>query len=164
MDIAVASPAGLLRSRPVPPPRPVWSRSTLLDDLPQTVAPAVLAEEGSSRSAPLFLIEIRPLGGVAARPPLVPNAVGGRDGAALVNVVATPDPAMFDAASEAAASLFGRLRPWSLERTLLNFDPLASATCWDATTRSRLAAIRGRSAAVPVRGDGAGRSSPAAGD
>jgi len=123
----------------------VWSRSTLLDDLPQTLASVVLAEEGSNRSAPLALIEIRPLGGVAARPPVVPNAVGGRDGMALVNVVAPPDPALFNAASEAAASLFRRLRPWSLGRTLLNFDPLADATCWDVATRTRLAAIRRRS-------------------
>ena len=145
VEVAVASPAALLRWRPAPPPRPVWSRSTLLDDLPPTLAPVVLAEEGANRPAPLPLIEIRHLGGVAARPPSVPNAVGGRDGAALVNVVAPPDPAMFNAASEAAASLFSRLRPWSLERTLLNFDPLASAACWDVATRSRLAAIRRRS-------------------
>lgn len=97
------------------------------------------------RAVAVTAVEIRPLGGVAGRPPVIPNAVGGRDGVALVNAIAAPDPAMFEVAAEAARSVFGRLGPWSIGRSLLNFDPLASATCWDGETLSRLDAIRSRS-------------------
>lgn len=144
VDVVVGSPARLLRSQPAPPPIPVSSRSILLGDLPPVVARAMLDEVGPDRSVPLLVVELRSLGGAAARTPAHPNAVGGRDGVALVNAIAVPDPAMFRPAAEAAGSLFERLRPWSLGRSLLNFDPLASATCWDAETRSRLDAIRSR--------------------
>ncbi|MGH7911840.1 MAG: FAD-binding oxidoreductase, partial [Candidatus Dormibacteraceae bacterium] len=139
----VGSPAHLLHSRPAPRPLPLWSRSTVLDALPAEVVPALLDVVGPEREVPLLAVEVRPLGGVAARPPVVPNAVGGRDAAALVNVIAAPNPALFESAvPEVAGRLFDRLAPWSRDRSLLNFDPLRSPSCWDGATYARLEATR----------------------
>lgn len=142
VDVASGSPAKLLRLRPEPTPIPTWSQSVVLDRLSEDVVPAIVDVAGPRQEIPIHVLELRPLGGAAARMPQVPNAVGHRDAAALVNVVATPDPHVFDAAAAAAGQLWTALAPWTVGRTLLNFAPDARASCWDADTWARLESVR----------------------
>jgi hypothetical protein len=142
VEVASGTPAELLRRRPEPAPMPTWSRSVVLDRLFEDVVPAIVDVAGTRQEVPFLLLELRPLGGAAARLPLVPNAVGHRDAAALVNVVSTPDPQVFDAAAGVGERLWTALAPWTDGRTLLNFDPDARASCWDADTWARLESVR----------------------
>ena len=96
-------------------------------------------------------VEIRTLGRAAARQAPVPNAVGGRSAAHLLNVYAAPDPALSDIERLAAVravswTLFAQ---WSGPIELINFVGRANGAdavlrSWSPDQNNRLDAIRGR--------------------
>src|ERR1700722_6022462 len=140
---------GTIHGDPVTP-MPVANGSATLAPLePESVA-ALLAAAGPDTDAPLASVEIRTLGGAAARPAPVPNAVGGRCAAHLLNVYAAPDPALSDAARLAAVrSVLGRLAQWRAPVELINFvgranDADTVLRSWSPEDLDRLDAIRAR--------------------
>ena len=82
---------GTIHGDPVTP-MPVANGSATLATLDAGTVAALLAAAGPGTDAPLASVEIRTLGGAAARPAPVPNAVGGRSAAHDLNVYAAPDP------------------------------------------------------------------------
>ena len=112
---------GTIHGDPVTP-MPVANGSATLATLDAGTVAALLAAAGPGTDAPLASVEIRTLGGAAARPAPVPNAVGGRSAAHDLNVYAAPDPALSDAERLAAVrSVLGRLAPWRAPVELINF-------------------------------------------
>ena len=81
---------------------PVANGSATLATLDAEAIAALLAAAGPQTDTPLSSVEIRTLGGAVARQALVPNAVGGRCAAHLLNVYAAPDPALSDSERLAA--------------------------------------------------------------
>ena len=71
---------GTIHADPVTP-MPVANGSATLATLDAGAVAALLAAAGPGTDAPLASVEVRTLGGAAARPAAVPNAVGGRGAA-----------------------------------------------------------------------------------
>ena len=140
---------GTIHADPVTP-MPVANGSATLATLDAGAVAALLAAAGPGTDAPLASVEVRTLGGAAARPASVPNAVGGRGAAHDLNVYAAPDPALSDAARLAAVrSVLGRLAPWRAPVELINFvgranDADTVLRSWSPGDSDRLDAIRAR--------------------
>jgi FAD/FMN-containing dehydrogenase len=127
-------------------PVPFCQAGLTLRDLTADTIDAVLVVAGAQAPVPVLLCEIRLLGGALARPPSTPNAVGGRDAAYHLSVIAvrTPDAAT---AAPAVAAVLAAAQPWSSGRTLLNLhgvpaDAADRARAWDPATYRRLADLR----------------------
>ena len=107
---------GTIHHEPTDEPVPAFDRNVLLRDLDHEAVTVLSKHAGPGASAP-FLVELRAWGGALSRPPVVPNAVGGRD--AAYSLLAISDP---DAGNRAARDeLLAALRPWATGSTYLNF-------------------------------------------
>ncbi|MBO3746816.1 FAD-binding oxidoreductase [Streptosporangiaceae bacterium NEAU-GS5] len=73
-------------------PVPAYDRGVLLRDLPETTLERLLEVAGPGKDLPLIAVEIRHLGGAASRRAPDFNAVGGRDAAYSLAVVAPAIP------------------------------------------------------------------------
>ena len=138
---------GAIHGDPVTP-MPVANGSATLTTLDADTIAALLAAAGPQTDAPLSSVEIRTLSGAAARQAPVPNAVGGRSAAHLLNVYAAPDPALSDPERLAAVrSVLGSVTQWSAPIQLINFVGRANDTgavlhSWSPDQNDRLDAIR----------------------
>ena len=114
---------------------------------PDTVA-AVLAAADLGSDLPLSSVEIRTLGPATKRQPPVPDAVGGRSTAHLLNVYAAPNPSLDDEARlDAARAVLDAAAPWRAPVNLVNFVGRANAPdaierSWTLEQNDRLDAIR----------------------
>ena len=125
---------GTIHGDPVAP-MPVANGSATLATLDAETIAALLATAGPQTDAPLSSVEIRTLGGAVARQAPVPNAVGGRSAAHLLNVYAAPDPALSDPERLAAVrSVLESVTQWRAPIELINFVGRANDT--DAVLRS----------------------------
>ncbi|SDH64440.1 FAD/FMN-containing dehydrogenase [Sinosporangium album] len=119
------------------PPNPLdfGEYCVLLRDLP---VGDLLAAAGPDVELPLDLVEIRHLGGAAAREPQIPNAVGGRDAEFCLLSVGLPEYT-----ATAGAAVANAVAASHTGGTLLNFcgqgDPRRAYT---AETYGRLAALK----------------------
>jgi len=131
-------------------PRPVANGSAALATLDADAIAALLATAGPQTDAPLSSVEIRTLGGAAARQAPVPNAVGGRSAAHDLNVYAAPDPALSDPERLAAVrSVLESVTQWRAPIELINFVGRANDTdavlrSWSPDQNDRLDTIRSR--------------------
>lgn len=138
---------GTIHSDPVAP-MPVADGSATLAALDADVVAALLAAAGPQTDAPLASVEIRTLGGAAARPAPVPNAVGGRSAPHGLNVFAAPDPALTDGERLAAVrSVLESVAQWRAPAELINFvgranDADTLLRSWSPEQNDRLDAIR----------------------
>lgn len=88
-----------------------------------------------------FVTEIRHFGGAYARPPKIPNCVGGRDASFSVFTGTVPEPGSLRARDD----LLAGLRPWSTGGTNLNFsgvDDTAPARVGSAYTTADFDRLR----------------------
>ncbi|MEH3032871.1 MAG: FAD-binding protein [Aeromicrobium erythreum] len=130
------------------PPMPVWQRGILLVDLTAEAVDLLLEVTGPDSGAPLLGVEVRRLGGATTRP--ANDAISGRDADWLVNVVAVPDPALFDTVvPETVDRLESALEPWTTGGTQLNFHGAVTPSRpvdlgWSPAVAARLASVRAR--------------------
>lgn len=96
-------------------PLPFWKCEGGLTELPGDAVDQLVKLAGPGINTPFLLVEVRQLGGALARPPAVPNAVGGRAAAYTVMAVGVALPGLVDDVREAGANLLGALAPWLSE-------------------------------------------------
>jgi FAD/FMN-containing dehydrogenase len=108
---------GTIHHEPTDVPVPAFDRNILLRGFDHDAATILAKHAGPMAGAPL-LVELRAWGGALARPPAVPNAVGGR-GAAF-SLLAISDSAAEDRALR--DELLDAMRPWGTGGTFLNFN------------------------------------------
>jgi hypothetical protein len=129
-------------------PMPVVEGGTLLRAFDHGAADLLLAAAGPQVEVPLASVELRLLGGAIATTPAQPNAVGGRDAAYSLHVVAAPVPELLDTVLPAAVrGVLDQLDPWSTGRVQANFHgnanpPGSLSTAWPDAVRARLRAVR----------------------
>ena len=114
---------------------------------PATVE-AVLAAADLGSDLPLSSVEIRSPGPATRRQPPVPDAVGGRSTAHLLNVYAAPDPSLDDNARlDVVRAVLDAVAPWRAPVNLVNFVGRANGAdaieqSWTPEQNDRLDAIR----------------------
>lgn len=140
---------GLIHADPTDPV-PSWGWGALLAPLDQDFVSTLTEQFHPAAPLPFLGIELRHLGGAAAREVEGGSAVGGRDAAFAIHVLGAPDPSLFaEVLPRAAAAFAETLRPWTAAATNIHFIshvPAAEefATAWPAETFGRLAALRRR--------------------
>ncbi|GAA2724875.1 FAD-binding oxidoreductase [Actinocorallia aurantiaca] len=134
---------GTIHHEPTSAPYVAHDRNVLLSELTGDTA-AVLADlAGPAAQAP-FVTEIRHFGGAYARPPKIPNCVGGRDASFSVFTGTVPEPESLRARDD----LLAKLRPWSTGGTNLNFsgvedtDPAQVGSAYTAADFDRLRTLK----------------------
>ena len=159
---------GAIHADPVDP-MPVVERSVLLEEFPVAAVEAFLDATAPGRS-PVMMAELRLMGGALARPPAVPNAVGGRSAAVNLHAVGVLAPQIATLVPVAVEELLARLRPWSTGASLVNFagapGPLADervSAGVGAQACARLAALRAATDPAGVLAPAARWSVPAGG-
>lgn len=128
-------------------PLPAWDAGLGLRELPEQAIDALLAGAGPKADSPLTIVELRHLGGAAARSQGAPNAVGGRDAEFLLGLIAVYPPPLRAAVDQAGAALLDAMRPWALPHGLpANFQgadaaPDSVRRAWSPDTVERLRTI-----------------------
>jgi len=136
-----------IHSDPVDP-APFVERSAMLSELTPRTVDTVLALAGAGTDCPAAFVELRHLGGALSRPPRVPNAVGNRDAAFALWIVAIGTPEDTAVPMAFADRALGELAPWSTGGKYLNFMSTHDASAdlvkpaYDADTYTRLEAIK----------------------
>lgn len=108
-------------------PMPAYDRSLLLGELDSQAADAILGQAGPEANAS-YILELRHLGGAFARPPEVPSAVGGRDGAFSLFSASGFAPDRLEDARREHDALHAAVAPWSTGGAVLNFMGIDDAT------------------------------------
>ncbi|WP_171169091.1 FAD-binding oxidoreductase [Streptomyces sp. I05A-00742] len=114
---------GTIHHEPTSLPYVVHDRNLLLSDLTHDAVDTLVDLAGPDARPP-FVTELRHFGGAYARPPEVPNCVGGRD--AAFSLFTGADPASGPPRQRDA--LLAGLRPWSTGGMNLNFAGVEDAT------------------------------------
>ncbi|MBT2207265.1 FAD-binding oxidoreductase [Actinomadura sp. NEAU-AAG7] len=109
---------GTIHHEPTDAPYVAYDRNVFLHDIDKDAADTLLAHAGPDAQPP-FITELRHFGGAYARPPEVPNCVGGRDATFCLFTGATLTEAT--PALESRDRLLMDLRPWSTGGTNINF-------------------------------------------
>ncbi|GGK06334.1 oxidoreductase [Streptomyces camponoticapitis] len=107
---------GTIHHEPTSAPYVAHDRGLLLGELTGGTVDALVALAGPDAGG-TFVTELRHFGGAYARPPKVPNCVGGRDAAFSLFTGAVPDPETL----RRRDGLLTGLRPWSTGGITLNF-------------------------------------------
>lgn len=150
MDLVGEMPYAAVDSIHMDPtdPMPMWERGTALRELPAAAVDALLAAAGPGVETPLIMVEVRHLGGAAARPATVPNAVAGRDAAFEVFAIAPTAGPLVEVAPAITQAVADGVAPWSTGGSLLNHlgqaGPDRVRRMWPAATRERLLAVKRR--------------------
>lgn len=134
-----------------PVPLPWLDRATVLGELPEAAADALLAELGADSDSQLGFVELRPLGGALQRPPAVPNAVPGRDAQWSLVASAGGPPDLAAVFEKQLTSLVDAMAPWAQEEMMTNLlstqqgtTPAQVRAIYGAERYDRLAAIKKR--------------------
>ncbi|MFD6335311.1 FAD-binding oxidoreductase [Streptomyces niveus] len=109
--------SGTIHHDPVSAPYVAYDRNVLLGELTADTVDTLLALTAPDTGGGAFPTELRHFGGAYARPPQVPNCVGGRDAAFSLFPRATPEPGILRRRDD----LLAGLRPWSTGGISLNF-------------------------------------------
>lgn len=131
---------GTIHHEPTSMPYVAYDRNVLLSDLTDDAVDIIVALAGPDAGAP-FVTELRHFGGAYARPPKVPNCVGGRDAAFSLFTGAVPEAEGLRRRDD----LLDRLRPWSTGGTNLNFagvEDISPASVEAAYTPADFARLR----------------------
>ena len=130
-------------------PVPAAERCLLLPGLPEGAIGTLLELAGPGAPTPLLAVALRHLGAALARPPEVPDAVGARDAAYLlqtVGVLAGPDAADVPGGLAAVRSA---MEGWSTGASFVNLhgapgDAADRARAWPTETYERLRRVKDR--------------------
>lgn len=122
LDTVMTMPYRAVGSIHNEPTRPVrfYATNGVLDDVDDHAVDTLLDEAGPDVRAPFF-VELRHLGGALARPPVVPNAIGRRDGRFTAYTGAVVTPRTIDAVRDAMARFHDAMRPWATGGVCANF-------------------------------------------
>ncbi|HEY0125917.1 MAG TPA: FAD-binding oxidoreductase [Blastococcus sp.] len=128
-------------------PMPAWEKGMLLTELPEEAVDALLAAAGPQVEIPIFMTEIRLMGGALARQPRVPNAVAGRSGAFAVEVIGPGIPELAQVVPMIGKGVLGTLEQWKAPETMINFlgevsGPDEVAAAYLPETYQRLRAVK----------------------
>ena len=128
-------------------PIPVRETCTLLDDLTPEAVGGIMSVAGPGVQSPLLMLELRHLGGMLARVPQVPDAVGPRDAAYCLFFLGALMPPVADAVPGALTAAVAEMAPYTTGRTFVNlhgrpFSPEDLARPWNADTYDRLMRIK----------------------
>jgi hypothetical protein len=139
---------GTIHHDPTDAPYVAYDRNVLLRDIGKEAVDTLLTHAGPDAQPP-FITELRHFGGAYARPPEIPNCVGGRDaafsvftGAAFTS--ATPGPGSLESRDRFLADL----RPWSTGGTNINLagvedtDPAIVRTAYRPGDYTRLTELK----------------------
>lgn len=107
---------GSIHHEPTSAPYVAYDRNMMLRELTDDAVDAVVAL-ADQRADSAFVTELRHFGGAYARPPKVPNCVGGRDAAFSLFTGAVPQPEILRRRDD----LLARLRPHGTGAINLNF-------------------------------------------
>ncbi|MDT7748095.1 MAG: hypothetical protein QOD96_1757 [Pseudonocardiales bacterium] len=127
-------------------PHGFYGTNAMLRELAEPVAGRTLDLVGPDAPVPC-VVQLNHLGGALARPPATPNAVGHRDAAYLLRVLAVVDGPGPSPAHAAPTRLTEALAPWTLGRSP-NFvlgeesTPDQVRSCFDADDYRRLARLK----------------------
>ena len=102
-------------------PMPAWEKGMLLADLPAEAVDTLLAAAGPQVEIPIFMTELRLMGGALGRQPAVPNAVPGRGAQFLVEVIGPGIPELAQVVPMVGKGVLGALAPWRAPETMINF-------------------------------------------
>ncbi len=126
-----------------------YDRTLMLRDLDKAAAETIVSLAGPDSGAP-FVVELRHFGGAYARPPAVPNAVGGRDAAFSLYSGSVIEPGRLDESRRAHDELHAAMRPWSTGRAFPNFLGIDDTTpdrvraAYDPADFDRLTELKAR--------------------
>jgi len=124
MDVLGAMPTtkmGMIHNDPTEP-SPSWVNGGMLTHADDELATAMLGNVGADVAAPFVAVELRHLGSRTTVDVEGGSAVGGRDAAFTLNVVAVPNPgASVPAIEQAWANLAADIAPWRSPVTTINF-------------------------------------------
>lgn len=128
-------------------PLPFWNCGGGLTDLPADAVDRLVKLAGPGVNSPLLQLEVRQLGGALARPPAVPNAVGGRSAAYAVTALGVAVPGLVDDVRQAGSNLLVALAPWLSETAVPNpagagFDAERMNRLWSADQYRRLGRLK----------------------
>jgi FAD/FMN-containing dehydrogenase len=115
-EMASSVLVGTIHHEPTSMPYVAYDRNLLLTELTGDAVDTIIALAGSGAAAS-FVTGLRHFGGAYARPPEVPNCVGGREAAFSLFTGAVPETEILRRRDD----LLARLRPWSTGGTNLNF-------------------------------------------
>jgi FAD/FMN-containing dehydrogenase len=127
-------------------PHGFYGTNAMLRELAEPVAGRTLDLVGPDAPVPC-VVQLNHLGGALARPPATPNAIGHRDAAYLLRVLAVVDGPGPSPAPAAPTRLTEALAPWTLGRSP-NFvlgeesTPDQVRNCFDADDYRRLARLK----------------------
>src|SRR3954447_446305 len=149
IDTFATIPAAALQHLHMDPPNPVPGRGTsmLLSELSAEAVDALVDVAGAGREVPLVVIDLRHIGGAAARPHSSHGAGGTIDAEyamfAVGMVMAPPMAAAIDAFKPA---LHGALASCAAERTYMNFteSPTGAEEMFTPADHERLRAVKRR--------------------
>jgi FAD/FMN-containing dehydrogenase len=131
-------------------PSPAWGRGFMLRGADPDFVRALLGVVGAGTDAPFVGVEVRQLGGAAARDVEGGSPVGGRENPDVVQVIGVPDPSLFATVLPSAfAGLRTAIEPWIASTTTINWlaeedDAAQFRSAWDPETFARLAEVRHR--------------------
>lgn len=127
-----------------------WGWGALLAELDQDFAAVLTGQFNPTAPIPFLAIELRHLGGAAARDVEGGSAVGGRDGAFAIHVVGAPDPSLFAEVLPRAADGFrAAIARWIAPETTINYAGAIETeeefrSAWPEGAFARLAETRRR--------------------
>jgi FAD/FMN-containing dehydrogenase len=129
-------------------PVPATEGCLLLPAMPEAATATLLELAGPDARTPLLAVAVRHLGGALARPPAVPDAVGPRDAAYVLQTVGVLAGPHAEDVPAAAAALRAAVEPWSTGRTFVNLhgrpgDDADRARAWSGDTYERLRQVKG---------------------
>lgn len=101
-------------------PAAAYDTNVLLGHLDAHAVDTLVSLAGPEADAP-FVVELRHFGGAYARPPAVPNAVGGRDAAFSLYSGSLLDPDRIEENRLAHGTLNDKMRPWCTGGSFVNF-------------------------------------------
>jgi hypothetical protein len=129
-------------------PGPAWDRGMQLKDIDQDFVTEFLARAGAGSDLPFIAIEIRHIGGAAAREQHGDTAVGGRQAPFTLVMIGVPVPELFAVAMPQKSDyIVSGILPWIATETNINFlGHVAStqqfASAWPSHAFDRLAETR----------------------
>jgi hypothetical protein len=143
---ATVPPDGLAELHMDPPaPVPALTQHQLLDELPAQAVDDLLAVAGAGTDSPLISVELRHLGGAAARRSPDAGALASIDASFLEFAVGpAPAPPVAEAVASRLTAVSEALTPYEAGTRAFNFqdDPCGAETFFDEATCARLRAVK----------------------
>ena len=119
----------------------------LLREFDERAQEALLALVGPQAQSPLLMVEIRPLGGHLAHPPILPDSVSGRDAQLSLLAIGLMVPPVAAVVPPAVDAVLQAMEPFATGGTMVNFhgrpgDEVNRARAWTPEVYQRLTAAK----------------------